>query len=171
MANMIPISTVTVGSGGASTFEFNSIPQIYTDLVIKVSARSNRVSNYDFLAMRFNGSATGYIDRQLYSDGTAVQVNIDGIGNTYIFATFFNGASSTANSFGNAEIYIPNYTATSYKIALSDGAFENNSAQAILNVDAGLWANTAPITSISLIDASGTLQQYSTATLYGIRKY
>jgi hypothetical protein len=36
------IKTVTVGSGGAANIDFTSIPQTYTDLVLKVSARMNR---------------------------------------------------------------------------------------------------------------------------------
>ena len=39
---MTPIQTVTVGSGGAANITFSNIPQTYTDLVIKISARSNR---------------------------------------------------------------------------------------------------------------------------------
>ena len=36
------ISSVTVGSGGAASIEFTSIPSTYTDLVLKLSARSSR---------------------------------------------------------------------------------------------------------------------------------
>jgi len=33
-----------------------------------------------------------------------------------------------------------------------------------------LWSNTAAITSIKIQQANGNLAQYSTATLYGIKK-
>jgi hypothetical protein len=35
----IKIASVTVGSGGAASMDFTSIPSTYTDLVIKVSTR------------------------------------------------------------------------------------------------------------------------------------
>jgi hypothetical protein len=38
------IATVEVGSGGAADIEFTSIPGTYTDLVVKVSARSTSSS-------------------------------------------------------------------------------------------------------------------------------
>jgi len=36
------IATVTVGSGGAATFGFTSIPATYTDLLVVASLRSDR---------------------------------------------------------------------------------------------------------------------------------
>jgi hypothetical protein len=50
---------------------------------------------------------------------------------------------------------------------------ENNATSSYISMHAYLNTNTAPITSIS-IDASRTgsnWAQYSSATLYGIRKY
>jgi hypothetical protein len=37
MATMTALSTVTVGAGGAATIDFTSIPQTYTDLIVKIS--------------------------------------------------------------------------------------------------------------------------------------
>ena len=34
------ISTITVGSGGAASIDFTSIPQTYTDLLVKISLRA-----------------------------------------------------------------------------------------------------------------------------------
>jgi hypothetical protein len=38
-----------------------------------------------------------------------------------------------------------------------------------MNFIAGLWSNTAAITSISMAPDNGNYPQYSTATLYGIK--
>ena len=48
MANTFKkIQTVTVGSGGAASIDFTSIPQTYTDLKIVLSARTNRANATD----------------------------------------------------------------------------------------------------------------------------
>ncbi len=74
------------------------------------------------------------------------------------------------NTFANGEIYIPNYTASVNKSVSIDSVTENNATSAIAALDAGLWANTAAITSINLNGNNGNFVQYSTAYLYGIVK-
>ena len=50
-----PIATVTVGAGGAASIDFTSIPGTYTDLLVLISARSTRSTDYrDELFIRFN---------------------------------------------------------------------------------------------------------------------
>lgn len=170
MANMIPISTVTVGSGGVTSIAFNNIPQIYTDLLIKTSVRVTSSGGY-YMDIRFNGSTSGYSWRQIYGTGSSVGSN-SGSGTSGAFVGDENDAGTTANTFDNREIYIPNYGSTNYKSISADNARENNATAATASLHAGLWSNTAPITSITLVDEAGaTFAQYSTATLYGIRKY
>ncbi len=164
------IATVTVGSGGAANIEFTSIPATYTDLVVKISARSAQAGNSNNCVVEFNGSGgTAYSVRFLYGDGSAAasasrssQAKAD-IG--------FNSANSaTANTFGNIELYIPNYAGSNNKSFSSDGVAETNAASVLSGLFAGLWSNTAAITSLKIFDFdSANLAQYSTATLYGIK--
>jgi hypothetical protein len=165
------IASVTVGSGGASSIDFTSIPSIYTDLCVKVSIRDNYPYEWGQVNMRFNGSSTGYSGIQLQGTGSATgSSSSSSWGTTYIVSGRGTGANATANTFGNSEIYIPNYAGSSYKSISTNDATENNGTAAFLDVVAGLWSNTAAITSISLFDTGYTIQQYSTATLYGISK-
>lgn len=166
MANMIPISTVTVGSGGASSIDFVSIPQIYTDLVIKVSGRNSSTGANNFL-FTFNGSTSSFTLRQLYGTGAAA-------GSTTTPARYageYTGTDMTSNTFSSVDIYIPNYSGSNNKSYSVDDVTENNATTSYAVLSAGLWSNTSPITSISLALTGGTLAQYSSATLYGIRKY
>jgi len=170
MANTyIAIATVTVGSGGAANIEFTSIPGTYTDLVISVSGRTNNGFNQDWLLIQFNDVTTGYTSRILTGTGSVVSSNTI-IGDR---AATMVGATATSNTFSNAAIYIPNYAGSTNKSFSSDSVNEINATgtEAITNLIAGLWSNTAAITKIKLTPYSaGTIQQYSTATLYGIKK-
>ena len=166
MANtFVKIQTVTVGSGGAASIDFTSIPQTYTNLKIIISGRSTRATTDDDYIISFNSSTTGLSTRFLYGNGSATASSTAASG----FAGSTSAANSTASVFGNAEIYIPNYTSSSNKSYSVDTVTENNATLAYQNIVAGLWSNTAAITSINVKTNVGSFVQYSTATLYGIK--
>lgn len=174
MANTFKkIQTVTVGSGGSSTIEFTSIPQTYTDLKIVVSARSTGSSGAN-ISMRFNSNSTGYTGRRIVGNGATVFSDTTSgtaaASGSAILCGPFSDGSNTANVFGSQEIYIPNYTSSNNKSVSIDAVNENNAATAYQEILAGLWSNTAAITSISLIcyQTGNTFAQYTTATLYGV---
>ena len=50
----------------------------------------------------------------------------------------------------------------------SDSVYENNATASRVHFMAGLWNDTAAITSITFTTAGGSFSQYTTATLYGI---
>ncbi len=160
------IQAVTVGSGGAASIEFTSIPQTYTDLLYKISARMS-VDTASVL-LRFNGTTTNGSIRWIDSDGTNGTGNVDG-SNQYGPVHGAVNSTKTANVFGNAEIYISNYTSSKHKSSSTDGVTEHNATATTMALGANRWANTAAITSIQLVSAApGNFVQYSTAYLYGI---
>lgn len=164
------IATVTVGSGGVSSIDFLAIPQNYTDLVLKVSGRSSGSNNYDNLWINFNGdTSNSYAERNLYGLGTGTPSSTNASSVAQSSKQYMNFASSTANTFGNLEFYIPNYTSGYYKSFSTDGVTENNAIDALAGFNAGLWSKSAPIVSIKLTPNSGNFVQYSSATLYGIK--
>jgi hypothetical protein len=81
---------------------------------------------------------------------------------------YVNANSATSNTFGNGEIYIPNYLSGTAKSFSSDSVAENNGTEGWQVIQANLWSGTDAITSIELDPALGTFVQYSSATLYGI---
>lgn len=165
MATYFKIASVTVGSGGASSIDFTSIPSTYTDLCIKTSLRSAAASVNPGLLIKFNGSATGFTGRNVYGNGSSAASYSDTSGEIGTLA----GNNATASTFGNAEIYIPNYAGSTNKSFSVDSVNENNATSASQYLYANLWSNTAAITSITLLSGgSVNLLQYSTATLYGI---
>lgn len=168
MANtFVALATVTVGSGGAANIEFTSIPQTYTDLAIRLSARASFSALTGNMAIEFNGSSASFSRRTLRGNGSAAS-STSGSDNYVGDAV---GNSATASTFSNNEIYIPNYTTSNNKSFSTDSVTENNGTEAWQYLIAGLWSNSAAITSIKLLpfSQSWTFLQYSTATLYGIK--
>lgn len=161
------INKVTVGAGGAASISFTSIPGTYTDLLLRFSARS--VSNYGntFTQTDMSLNSTGYnADRVLIGYNNSAGSNSGGVGTTY--GTTANTA--TANTFGNTDIYIPNYAGSSYKSTFSDGTAETNSATAaIVSLNATGFNVTSAVTSLALTAVAGNFAEYSTAYIYGIK--
>jgi hypothetical protein len=162
---MTLISTQTVGAGGAASISFTSIPQTYTDLIIKFSGRSTQSSTV--IEMTFNGSATSYENKRMYGTGTSVAS--DSNNTTFISNLGNNDTGFTSNTFGSLDAYIANYTSSNYKSITGDGVSETQNATAYMLMGAGLWSNTAAITSITLTQTGANLTQYSTASLYGVK--
>jgi hypothetical protein len=169
MANTyVAIATVTVGSGGANSIEFTSIPGTYTDLVLKVSGRSN-TSTAQGIFFSLNGSTSSRSTRDISGDGSSASSGSATDG--YTGGTIL-GTGATASTFGNTEFYFPNYAGSTNKSFSLDTVAETNATTAYVNLAAGLWSNTAAITSIKLTigsTAAHDFVQYSTATLYGIK--
>ena len=155
------IETVTVGSGGEASIEFTSIAASWTDL--KIVANVRNVSGNDAF-LKLNGATTNFTSRHLNGTGSARS----SFSRTDGFIGHFNPAGSTGSTFGSMEIYFPNYASAANKSFSIDSVTENNATLANQFLTAGLWSNTAAITSITLLAASGNLAEYSTASLYGI---
>jgi len=166
MANtMTLISSVTLASAQAS-ISFTSIPATYTDLCIKLSIRCSDAANDRQLFMSFNGSGTSKSSRVLRGNGSAASSYTS----TDMETGRVDGAGSTASTFSNIEIYIPNYAGSNNKSASSDGVTENNATGAFAELAAHLWSNTAAITQVSFaVDGGSNFVQYSNAYLYGIK--
>jgi hypothetical protein len=166
-----PIYTQTVGSGGAASITFNSIPQSFNDLVIKHSSRTGASTGtiWDSPFINFNGLTTNQSDTFLYGNGTSVGSTRD----TRMYGSVYGASTSsaTSNTFGSSEIYIPNYTSSNFKSSIGDGVTENAATTSGIAFTANLWRSTAAITSITLIPSSASsFLQYSTFSLYGITK-
>ena len=166
MATYIKIASNTVGAGGVASVTFSSIPAIYTDLIVKASARTARTgSNLDVLYLTLNTLTTNQTSRYLYGDGSGLASGTD----TRIWGLIASTDNETASVFGNSEMMVANYAASNNKSMSSDFANENNATGAYLGFNAGLWSASAAINSIQISSAtSNTIKEYSTFTLYGI---
>jgi hypothetical protein len=161
------IAHTEVGSGGAANITFSSIPATFTDLVILVSARTTGAS-YAINAT-INGSTADYTYRALEGDGSGAQSFTQATsGAPPRLIASQSRTGDTANTFGSAQIYIPNYRGSTAKSISIDTIMETNGTTAFQDIVAALWNNTAAINSIALVPALSNFAQYSSATLYGI---
>jgi hypothetical protein len=166
-ANYVLISEQTVNVPVASV-TFSNIPQTgYTDLKVVMSVRTNRADNSDGILCKPNNSA---------SNGTQILVAGSGSGSpisqsfSFIVAGTATAANDTANTFGNAEMYISNYNLTSTPKPMSvQGVNENNASTAFAVFRTNLWSDNSAITSLVFSPQVGTnFIANSTFSLYGI---
>jgi hypothetical protein len=146
-------------SAGRASIEFTSIPQIYTDLLVLVSARSSTTA--DELYIYPNASTSNLSHRLLRGNGSTIL--------TAAVNRFYPSISTdTASTFANGQCYIPNYTASQAKTFSLYSTSENNSTQGIASIQATLWNDTTAISSLKLQISGADFVQYSSASLYGI---
>ena len=152
------IQTQTLASAQAS-ITFSSIPQTFTDLYLLFSMRTSAASTNADIGL--NGSYADFTVRSLFGDGSGV---------TSETTVRIVGAVTDQTPFTNGSVYIPNYTSSVAKSISIDTVSEKNGTTAYQTIWAGLWNQTAAITSVSLKeDGGGNLAQYSSVSLYGIK--
>jgi hypothetical protein len=159
------VSTITVGSGGAASIEFTSIPATGKDLLLVMSLKADTAAFRNY-RLHINGdtSSTNYSQRRLLGDGSSVSSSSESSQDRIIFLV--PGTNVTSNTFGNTQIYISNYAVSAAKSLSFDNVTENNATLSYQQLQAALWNNTAAITSLSISDSSVNTLQYSTASLY-----
>lgn len=163
MANTFTLIQANTLSSSAASVTFTSIPATYTHLCILMSARSTTGSP-DSEISEINGSSANLQGRWVWAENGSV-TNGSYSGNVVLVG--LPKSTNTANTFGNVQIYITNYTSSQHKSILIDSVSENNANnEAFTMLAAGLWSNTSAITSVKL---TGNFETSSTFYLYGIK--
>ena len=166
MPNTYTLIASNTLSSAAANITFSSIPSTYTDLLIRISARSNNTGSN--IQLQFNGSAVSYTAMYLRGNGSAAtSYTQTTFGTDAVYGTYL---TSDASTFMSQDFYVPNYAGSTYKSVSGDGVEEMNQTLAYSMLTAGLWSNTAAITSVTIDNETSTLQPYTSAYLYGISK-
>ena len=100
--------------------------------------------------MRFNGSSSSVYNYTIFrGDGSGVAVaGSSGASDTSIYPGLINADNSKVVTFSNAEIYIPNYTNSSY--SKQSGAvitMEHDNTTSYITTGAGRYSGTSPIST------------------------
>jgi hypothetical protein len=160
------IATVTVGSGGASSIEFASIPGGFQHLQIRYLVASSGTDNN--FAFRFNGdSGANYTLHELAGNGTSATAGgLTGVG--FARVGYWQTGNLTQPYVGIVDIL--DYTSTSKNTVLrSFNGCDTNGGDGFTRLNSSLWLNTAAVTSVSFFTVKQNLPQHSTAALYGLR--
>lgn len=175
MANTYVALAKSVLTSNQASVTFNSFSSAYTDLIIVYSARGTESQVNTDIYVTFNGGTSGYSTTMLYISGATTPASSRVSSSAKIEGYYaINANTATSNTFGNGEIYIPNYNGTTQKPVSISSVGENNSSatQAMDSVYAGLSNLTSAITSItiSFFTTGGTsILSGSSFYLYGIK--
>ena len=175
------ISSVTVGSGGASSIEFTSIPSTYQHLQIRLIGRyadtgSSGLWNYN---MRLNGNDSAlYISHQLRGNGTSALPGTSGTNQTSFALgnqSLIPRTNELANVFGASIIDILDYANTSKNRVIRNlsgvdlnGVSLDTVTTGNVHIESGLFRSTTAVSSVTLFSIYNWAQ-HSTAALYGVK--
>lgn len=173
MANTYKLIASNTLSSSAASVTFSSIPNTYTDLVLKGSVRSDESGSLESLIyFEFNSNtATNYSVTVLRGSGFGAD-SFRFTNQNYIRSTSgANATTSTANTFTNFELYVPSYTVSQNKPVFNFSAMETNATEAYIVATAGLWRNTAAVSSVKIGfgNAGVNFVSGSSFFLYGIK--
>lgn len=164
------IATQIVGSGGASSITFSSIPSTYKHLQVRGLGRSSVSGTSTNLFYKLNNDSTtsNYTYHILRGDGSTASAaggtSLNLIGNDVIVGDF-----GTSNTFGAVVWDILDYANTSKnKTSRLLGGNDRNGS-GFIAFDSSLWLSTSAITQIELYPQNGSFKQYSHFALYGIK--
>jgi hypothetical protein len=161
--NHVLLETISL-TQTVSSITFDNIPQTgYTDLKLVGLTRLGNSGFYGVMQHKINNTSANYTVKNLNAyngsvtgeTGTTSYIRIDTDGNT-----------ATSNTFGNYELYIPNYLSGTSKTFSFEWTVPTNSSNYYHGFGGGVWANNSAVSSI-VIDSEGFLAN-STFSLYGV---
>jgi len=134
MATFELIASAQAGSGGTTNFDFQNILPNWTDLCIKLSARTTDLNSIT-VDISLNNSTSNFTTVYLQGAGSGNAA----YGSLARFAGQGVGSSFTSNTFSNGEIYIPNYLSTVAKTYSADTV-------TVTSIELGLIRHDKPCT-------------------------
>ena len=160
--------------------DWEDISGSYQHLLMKIAARSDDTTGGTSYLSQFNlrfgnsslDTGTNYSDTYMgaYSSNTALAGRSTGL--NHIQRLWVPSSSVSGGTFGNMEIWIPNYTESNWKqihvISAADTWSDSTYEWGYIHV-AGVWRSTSAITHIQLEMYAGfDFVANSTFDLYGI---
>ncbi len=179
--SLIPIVTdyesiaTAVGTGASATITFDSIPQTYKHLQLRVLARDlgggTSTGNATFIRLN-NNTGNNYSLHGFASDGSSFNTEGYGFGGTggngYIYAITAAGGN-TAGIMGVAIIDILDYTNTSKLKTYSTFAGIDQNGSGRIAITTGLFNSTSAISRIDIQGSQGSFTTSSVFSLYGLK--
>ena len=155
------IQTVTVGSGGASSVSFTSIPSTYKHLQIR-TINGSPTGGSGAVAITSSGATFAY---RHYLYGTGSSVASGGDTSNSILADTVN----SPNIFSANIIDILDYTNVNKNKTIRNLCGTDLNGSGSILFFSALLTSTSIITDITLTPTSSSFSQYSSFALYGIK--
>lgn len=163
-----PIFTRTLTSTSALTF--NNIPQVFTDLELRICGQTaytiGGADGYVYFQDGF--STTNYSSTTLQGQGSGTPGSYR-YTNNGTMSVFNMLGTATANMPASIRFLFPNYTSSTWKTVIADSVAENNASLVLDSLCAGTWRNTSAITQINITIADAFVAG-TEFTLYGISR-
>jgi hypothetical protein len=170
------IATTTIGSGGATSITFNSIPSSYTHLQVRGITRNAANVGGDDVQLRINAdSGTNYDWHEVYASRSTASVyaQTSGTGVNYMRVSHNTADASFGTSkFNGLVIDILDYANTSKNTTVRTIWGADNNATGYTGLSSGLWLNTSAVTSLTIYpynQGSNNFAEYTQLALYGIK--
>jgi hypothetical protein len=135
--------------------------------------RTGNSYQFDFATMQFNSdTGSNYVTHMLSGTGSAAQAEFLGNSTAFYGAGLAAGNTNTSGVFAGGIIDILDYTNTNKnKTIRSLSGLNNNDTNngRQIALASGVWLNTSAVNNIVIGGNGGTLQQYSSFALYGVK--
>jgi len=164
------IATVTVGSGGASSISFTSIPGTYTHLQIRALALTGSGQSSGDLRYRANSdSGTNYISHYMEGNGSSVGAGVAMTSGATNYGSV--GQVRGGNTYPDVFVCdILDYANTNKYKTFRSLAGDDQNGSGLIAFRSSLWMSTSAITSIEFtLLSSLSFTNYSHFGLYGIK--
>lgn len=159
------IATAIVGSGGAPSVTFNTIPSTYKHLQIRAIAKA--VNNDQGYFLQINGdTAANYNTHYMFGTGSGTPTSASN--NTW---GGIDVAVTSSSNFSGMVIDILDYSDINKNKTVRTLSGNDNNGSGYIFFSSGLWRNTAAITSLTIREllGGGNITEYSSFALYGIK--
>lgn len=161
------IATVTVGSGGASSISFTSIPTTYKHLQLRMLVKADATTNGTPVLVYNSDTSSIYTYHHLYGNGSSASAYSPGA--NYGGTWFINGGQNSSGFAAYITDILDYASTTKNKTIRTLAGFDNNGSGSIFLASQAYQNSGTAITSLTLTMQSGNASQYSHAALYGIK--
>ena len=170
MPSTYSLISSNVLTSSAASVTFSAIPSTYTDLVVRVSAKSDRANANDDIKMLVNGSTSSVYGSTWIIGNGATPSSSRSTSVAYLPLQSGSTGGSTANVFSSTEVYIPNYTSAIVHPVGSIQVQEDNATTARISANAATYNTAEAITSLTFNIWTGpNFVSGSSFYLYGIK--
>jgi len=164
------LETINVAGGSTTSVAFDSIPQDYSHLQIRIAAKAVYANNGHFaIKANFNNSSSQYYQlHRLVGDGSSVSSQA-GSSDTDMWWGYIPTLQASSEGFGTSVVDLLDYSSENKNTTVRVLNGYTNSQKASVSLSSSLWQNTEAITKISFDVDSFPIASGSRFSLYGIK--